>query len=153
MLCIIISMVTYSQALRVSMEEQRQRQQEETRRSGQPSDAPAASVPPSSHEGTCNFLCYNYRSRPFEYLCSYCSRVSSFFFVVSTDEAMLERALAMSIEDSSTTGTNSSSQPEPDFGSMTEDEQIAFALRMSMQDAVASRKLRINVISLSSSKY
>ncbi len=57
---------------------------------------------------------------------------------VSSDEAMLERALAMSIEDSSTSGS-SSAQPEPDFSAMTEDEQIAFALRMSMQDAVAAR--------------
>lgn len=52
---------------------------------------------------------------------------------------MLERALAMSIEDS-TAGTSGTSQAGPDFGAMTEDEQIEFALRMSMQDAVASRK-------------
>ncbi|XKL59101.1 hypothetical protein PGB90_000117 [Kerria lacca] len=58
---------------------------------------------------------------------------------VSSDEAMLERALAMSIEDSSSTTATSSSQQEPDFSAMTEDEQIAFALRMSMQDAVAAQ--------------
>jgi len=33
------------------MEEQRQRQQEESRRSGPTSDVPAASAPPSNHEG------------------------------------------------------------------------------------------------------
>lgn len=58
---------------------------------------------------------------------------------------MLERALAMSIEDSSSSGTGSSSQA-PDFSAMTEDEQIAFALRMSMQDAIASRKCTMILI-------
>lgn len=53
---------------------------------------------------------------------------------------MLERALAMSIEDSSA-GTSGTAQAEPDFSAMTEDEQIEFALRMSMQDAVATREL------------
>lgn len=86
------------------MEEQRQRQQDEARRT-QTTDTPVATAPPTGHE-------------------------------VSNDEAMLERALAMSIEDSSTPST----PREPDFGAMTEDEQIAFALRMSMQDVSASRK-------------
>lgn len=54
---------------------------------------------------------------------------------------MLERALAMSIEESAPPSTSTSAAPqEPDFSAMTEDEQIAFALRMSMQDVVATRK-------------
>lgn len=50
-----------------------------------------------------------------------------------SEEALLERALAMSLEGSaeeqiSPTGI-------PDFTNMTEEEQIAFAMQMSMQDA------------------
>lgn len=37
---------------------------------------------------------------------------------------MLERALAMSLD-----------APQHDFSNMTEDEQIAFAMQMSMQDS------------------
>lgn len=50
------------------------------------------------------------------------------------EEAMLERALAMSMEE----GESSSAAQAPpvvDFANMTEDEQIAFAMQMSMQDA------------------
>lgn len=51
-----------------------------------------------------------------------------------TEEALLERALAMSMEQDSeqTTTTN---QGSVDFANMTEEEQIAFAMQMSMQDA------------------
>lgn len=51
-----------------------------------------------------------------------------------SDEALLERALAMSME----TGVESSTaahQGPVDFANMTEEEQIAFAMQMSMQDA------------------
>lgn len=52
---------------------------------------------------------------------------------------MLERALAMSMEDGSAptaTPTAPATQRIPvDFANMTEDEQIAFAMQMSMQDA------------------
>ena len=45
---------------------------------------------------------------------------------------MLERALAMSLEG----GEEKQSTPAvPDFAYMTEEEQIAFAMQMSMQDA------------------
>jgi 26S proteasome regulatory subunit N10 len=45
---------------------------------------------------------------------------------------MLERALAMSLEG----GEEKQSTPSvPDFSHMTEEEQIAFAMQMSMQDA------------------
>ncbi|KAL3282276.1 hypothetical protein HHI36_005466 [Cryptolaemus montrouzieri] len=50
-----------------------------------------------------------------------------------SDEAMLERALAMSMEE----GGESTETRVPsavDFANMTEDEQIAFAMQMSMQD-------------------
>lgn len=45
---------------------------------------------------------------------------------------MLEQALAMSmeVEEDSSVGA-----AQPDIASMTEEEQIAFAMQMSMQDA------------------
>jgi Ubiquitin interaction motif len=46
---------------------------------------------------------------------------------------MLERALAMSMEGGEK--TPAATRTAPDFGNMTEDEQIAFAMQMSMQDA------------------
>ncbi|XP_045471591.1 26S proteasome non-ATPase regulatory subunit 4 [Harmonia axyridis] len=52
-----------------------------------------------------------------------------------SDEAMLERALAMSMEQSEPEGKVPS---EVDFANMTEDEQIAFAMQMSMQDTQES---------------
>lgn len=61
------------------------------------------------------------------------------FLIEPSDEAMLERALAMSMEDGSAptaTPTAPATQRIPvDFANMTEDEQIAFAMQMSMQDA------------------
>ncbi|KAK9869353.1 hypothetical protein WA026_003110 [Henosepilachna vigintioctopunctata] len=50
-----------------------------------------------------------------------------------TDEAMLERALAMSMEEGEATDKRVPSAV--DFANMTEDEQIAFAMQMSMQDS------------------
>ena len=121
------------------MEEQRQRQQDESRRDPTSSDTPATSAPPSSHEGA-------YSDEPSFSKKYFLKKIPliAMWFLVSSDEAMLERALAMSIEDSSTAGASGSSQQEPDFGAMTEDEQIAFALRMSMQDAVTARKFPLN---------
>jgi hypothetical protein len=53
-------------------------------------------------------------------------------FAAPNEEAMLERALAMSLE----SGEEEQSAPAvPDFAHMTEEEQIAFAMQMSMQDA------------------
>lgn len=87
------------------MEEQRQRQEDEARRT-QP-DVPAP-----------------IKEEPKE---------------VSNEEAMLKRALAMSLEGSeessvATESTAPSSGSVPDFAHMTEEEQIAFAMQMSMQD-------------------
>jgi 26S proteasome regulatory subunit N10 len=45
---------------------------------------------------------------------------------------MLERALAMSLEGRE---EEQSTPAVPDFAHMTEEEQIAFAMQMSMQDA------------------
>lgn len=46
---------------------------------------------------------------------------------------MLEQALQMSI-DNPAGAPRSSSGGAPDFSSMTEEEQIAYAMQMSMQD-------------------
>lgn len=101
-------------ALRVSMEEQRQRQESEQRRAGADNagstvsaETTAGTVPASGESGT----------------------GSSGVTVPNSnsEEAMLQRALALSTE-----------TPEdnlPDFANMTEEEQIAFAMQMSMQDA------------------
>lgn len=85
-------------ALRVSMEEQRQRQEEEQRRA-------QGSSEPGAQEGTS-------------------SGGAALASQPNTEEALLERALALSTDDAM-----------PDFANMTEEEQIAFAMQMSMQDA------------------
>lgn len=87
-------------ALRVSMEEQRQRQEEEQRRVQASSGAEATGQEGTSSGGVAVV------SQP------------------NTEEALLERALALSTDDAM-----------PDFANMTEEEQIAFAMQMSMQDA------------------
>ncbi|XP_031842483.1 regulatory particle non-ATPase 10 isoform X2 [Nomia melanderi] len=103
-------------ALRVSMEEQRQRQEEEARRA-QATEAAANKQPETIKE-------------------------------VPNEEAMLKRALAMSLEgaedSSSTTDNNTtpSSGNVPDFARMTEEEQIAFAMQMSMQDQQEHESLK-----------
>jgi len=51
---------------------------------------------------------------------------------VPNEEAMLEQALALSMEDQD---ADESVSRQPDFSNMTEEEQIAFAVQMSMQDA------------------
>ncbi|CAG0881580.1 unnamed protein product [Darwinula stevensoni] len=96
-------------ALRVSMEEQRQRQEEEARRA-QAESAAASGIKPAEE---------------------------------NTEEALLEKALAMSVEHGSNNNTPldaGTSNPAgftsyPDFASMTEEEQIAYAMQMSMQEA------------------
>lgn len=100
-------------ALRVSMEEQRLRQEEEARRAREASSAEGAKTTPIKEE--------------------------------PSEEAMLERALAMSMEEGGDASTGQGQQPVVDFANMTEDEQIAFAMQMSMQDA---RKRFVDVWSL-----
>nr|CAG4649454.1 EOG090X08NC [Scapholeberis mucronata]SVE93703.1 EOG090X08NC [Scapholeberis mucronata] len=100
-------------ALRVSMEEQRQRQEDEARRSGNaPAPEPAAASAVSGAPS-------------------------------SNEDAMLERALAMSRDQpSSTIVTNAAPAAPvyPDFATMTEEEQIAYAMQMSMQEAQGPSK-------------
>lgn len=91
-------------ALRVSMEEQRQRQEDETRRAQADSGAEAGVAVPAQ-EGSS-------------------SGSGAPVVQPNTEEALLERALALSSDDAM-----------PDFANMTEEEQIAFAMQMSMQDA------------------
>ncbi|XP_055322046.1 26S proteasome non-ATPase regulatory subunit 4 isoform X2 [Sitodiplosis mosellana] len=93
-------------ALRVSMEEQRQRQEDEQRRALAESDPTAAAAAVSSAAGT----------------------TASPSVEPNSEEAMLQRALALSTE------TPDADEGLPDFANMTEEEQIAFAMQMSMQD-------------------
>lgn len=51
-----------------------------------------------------------------------------------SEEALLERALAMSMEQDGEQAATTN-QGAVDFANMTEEEQIAFAMQMSMQDA------------------
>lgn len=51
-----------------------------------------------------------------------------------SEEALLERALAMSMEQDGEQ-TTATRKGAVDFANMTEEEQIAFAMQMSMQDA------------------
>ncbi|XP_025409075.1 26S proteasome non-ATPase regulatory subunit 4 [Sipha flava] len=114
-------------ALRVSMEEQRARQEQEARRGQASSGTDASTSRPETINET------------------------------SSDEAMLERALAMSMEtgedepmivqekSGSTSGSTAVTAAavtasEVDFNNMTEEEQIAFAMQMSMQDSAVEEK-------------
>lgn len=96
------------------MEEQRQRQEDEARRA-------------QANETTTNKQPETIKEAP-------------------NEEAMLKRALAMSLEgaEDSTAATDDTAPCRgnvPDFTNMTEEEQIAFAMQMSMQD---QRKSLIN---------
>ncbi|XP_056632286.1 26S proteasome non-ATPase regulatory subunit 4 [Diorhabda carinulata] len=96
-------------ALRVSMEEQRQRQEDEARRA---KDASSTETGIKS-EGNAVL-----KEEP-------------------SEEALLERALAMSMETGDDQNVTVTRAPV-DFANMTEEEQIAFAMQMSMQDAQES---------------
>jgi len=92
-------------ALRVSMEEQRQRQEDDARRAKEVSAAEGGvKATPIKEE--------------------------------PNEEALLERALAMSMEEGE--ASTNTAAPTVDFANMTEEEQIAFAMQMSMQDAQES---------------
>nr|CAG4641812.1 EOG090X08NC [Eurycercus lamellatus] len=104
-------------ALRVSMEEQRQRQEDEARRSGAVPATEATAAAPAGGIST---------GAP-----------------ASNEDAMLERALLMSMDQPSgnTTAAPVAAPPTtvyPDFATMTEEEQIAYAMQMSMQEALKS---------------
>ena len=106
------------------MEEQRQRQEDEARRA-QSSDAPSATKESDANRE------------------------------IPTEEAMLKRALAMSLEGNEEVGTGSETKAAsagniPDFSNMTEEEQIAFAMQMSMQD---QRKFKIDLIYVAGTQF
>ncbi|TRY76726.1 hypothetical protein TCAL_07431 [Tigriopus californicus] len=98
-------------ALRVSMEEQRARQEAESRNQGGEAMEAEAVVAPADPTAA---------SDP------------------NSEEALLRRALAMSMEPEGTQGGDGapaqSASDEPNLAAMTEDEQIAYAMRMSMQE-------------------
>jgi len=91
-------------ALRVSMEEQRARQQAEVGQTNQPADAESggAAATPAGGAGGAD--------------------------EDTSEEALLRRALAMSMDE------GEASSGEVDLAAMTEEEQIAYAMRMSMAD-------------------
>lgn len=99
-------------ALRVSMEEQRQRQEEEQRRALAASDADA---PAAAGVATAD---------PSVAVVNPTAAVAE----PNSEEAMLQRALALSAD-------TPDDDEMPDFSNMTEEEQIAFAMQMSMQDS------------------
>lgn len=110
-------------ALRVSMEEQRQRQEEEARRvvatSAEETGADATASASSASTGA----------------------------NTNTEEALLEKALAMSLEpdEARVDGKPSAmSTREPDFATMTEEEQIAYAMQMSLQQAHDSQSQAVD---------
>ena len=89
------------------MEEQRQRQEEEARRSGAVPEPVAAAAAATGAPA-------------------------------SNEDAMLERALAMSMDQPASAPVAVSAAPSvmsyPDFATMSEEEQIAYAMQMSMQE-------------------
>jgi len=109
-------------ALRVSMEEQRARQEQEARRGQASSGAEASTTRPETINET------------------------------PTEEALLERALAMSMEtgedepmivqegSGNSAAGASAVASQMDFNNMSEEEQIAFAMQMSMQDSATEDK-------------
>lgn len=56
-------------------------------------------------------------------------------FISDSEEALLEQALVMSNQPMS----SFEETPTPDLGAMTEEEQIAYALQMSLRQTVVGR--------------
>lgn len=102
-------------ALRVSMEEQRARQESEARRAAE--GAGGSSDPAKAGDAAAAVTMATPDNKE---------------AAGGTEEALLERALAMSMD---TTPAQTRVTSQPDFSQMTEEEQIAFAMQMSMQDA------------------
>jgi len=103
-------------ALRVSMEEQRQRQEEEHRRTSDDKGSTATAASASKASSTAATIA----TEP---------EVDD----ATTEEAMLEKALAISM--SNPEQSKSSSNVVPDFSAMTEEEQIQYAMQMSLAQA------------------
>lgn len=113
-------------ALRVSMEEQRQRQDEETRQSAaEPKPEVAAGASTTGAESSSTAAPVTPSSTP----------VAS-GSVGPTDEEMLEQALAMSMQAEFGVDVPSTGSSNPiNLAAMTEQEQIEYALQMSMQNS------------------
>ena len=107
------------------MEEQRQRQEDEARRTAVASATEASiSSPAADGEKMSSLICsHGCQLQPI-LLCS----VFVFFSFVESEDALLKMAVAH---------TDSSTPALLDFSRMTEDEQIAYAMQMSMQGAGA----------------
>ena len=90
------------------MEEQRQRQEDEARRTGAATEPVAVAAAAAAGAPASN------------------------------EDAMLERALAMSMDQPAAAPVAVSAAPSvmnyPDFATMSEEEQIAYAMQMSMQE-------------------
>ena len=122
-------------ALRVSMEEQRQRQEEDARRNNESEQG-------SSTSGTATGVAAADDAVATETTASIAvpATTGTSGNAASTEEALLERALAMSLE-----GNQTASQPvvtdagfsanAPDIAAMTEEEQVEYALQMSLAQA------------------
>lgn len=121
-------------ALRVSMEEQRQRQEEDARRnnetdqqassSGTAIDAPAAAAAATTDTVTTDSTVSSTEAP---------ASTGTPANAATTEEALLERALAMSLE-----GNQPPTQPtvsEFDLAAMTEEEQVQYAMQMSLAQA------------------
>lgn len=107
-------------ALRVSMEEQRARQEAENK-GGEAKAEGGAETPATPAPG---------------------AAAAAGGEEATSEEVLLQRALAMSMETDAASGetTPKTESAEPNLGAMTEDEQIAYAMRMSMQDSAGSSK-------------
>ncbi|XP_053662375.1 26S proteasome non-ATPase regulatory subunit 4 [Anopheles marshallii] len=110
-------------ALRVSMEEQRLRQEEEQRRATANSAADGTATAGGDKEASG-------ASAGTAGASSSAGAARAAGSEPHAEEAMLERALALSTGEIMPTDDSM-----PDFANMTEEEQIAFAMQMSMQDA------------------
>lgn len=100
----------------MSMEEQRQRQEEEARRAAAASAAEAGMPTPSADGKYRDVLAY----KP-----ACCSNLEVTFdlFAPESEEALLKMSVSQ---------PESSAAVLPDFSSMTEEEQIAYAMQMSL---------------------
>lgn len=135
-------------ALRVSMEEQRQRQQEEERRTAGDAPAPAVTAPPTAGQDTAATAvpaAATEGAAPSPAVTATPAPPAA--AGGTSEEEMLQQALAMSLEAgaaapaaaAAAAAAPAAAPPPaaslvPDFATMTEEEQIAYAMQISMQD-------------------
>ncbi|XP_002734599.1 26S proteasome non-ATPase regulatory subunit 4-like, partial [Saccoglossus kowalevskii] len=107
-------------ALRISMEEQRQRQDEDTRKVPESAEPSTEEQKPVKAPG-------------------------------DSEEALLEQAIAMSMQQPPSEVAESVPEtPAPDFSSMSEEEQIAYAMQMSLQHQMSDMSDLANPLSADS---